>query len=103
MRRFNRILSLLMALGPGLALAQPTYPNGPVKVYVTTVPGPLDTFARIVCEKLSASLKVPFVIENKAGAGGNIAAEIVKSQPAGGQTRLFALHAPFTVNRDLYN
>jgi tripartite-type tricarboxylate transporter receptor subunit TctC len=102
MRRFNRILSLLMALGPGLALAQPTYPNGPVKVYVTTVPGPLDTFARIVCEKLSASLKVPFVIENKAGAGGNIAAEFVKSQPADGQTLLFALDTTFTVNPGLY-
>ena len=102
MRPFYRILLLLAAFGPGVACAQGNYPAGPVKVIVTTVPGPLDTFARIICEKLSASLKQPFVIENKAGAGGNIAAELVKSQPADGYTLLFALDTTFTVNPGLY-
>jgi tripartite-type tricarboxylate transporter receptor subunit TctC len=102
MRPFYRILLLLAALGPGIACAQGNYPAGPVKVIVSTVPGPLDTFARIICEKLSASLKQPFVIENKAGAAGNIAAELLKSQPADGYTLLFALDTTFTVNPGLY-
>ena len=57
-------------------LAQ-SYPNKPVKVIVTTVPGPLDTFARMIMDKVSLSMKQPFVIENRAGAGGNIGADLV--------------------------
>lgn len=102
MRSFHRFLPLVLAFGHGVAIAQANYPTGPVKVVVSTVPGPLDTFARVIAEKLSASLKQPFVIENKAGAGGNIAAELVKSQPADGHTLLFALDTTFTVNPGLY-
>jgi len=102
MKRIPRLAALLVALGPALAAAQGSYPAGPVKVVVSTVPGPLDTFARIICEKLSAALKQPFVIENKAGAGGNIAAEVVKAAPPDGQTLLFALDTTFTVNPGLY-
>ena len=82
--------------------AQATYPNGPVKVVVSTVPGPLDTFARVITEKLAAALKQPFVIENKAGAGGNIAADLVKGAAPDGQTLLFSLDTTFTVNPGLY-
>jgi len=85
-----------------LAAAQGSYPNRPVKVIVSTVPGPLDAFARIICEKLSAALKQPFVVENKAGAGGNIAADFVKTQPADGYTLLFSIDTTFTVNPPLY-
>jgi len=102
MKFVPRILSTLLALTPWLAAAQGSYPSNPVKVIVSTVPGPLDTFARIICEKLSASLKQPFVIENKAGAGGNIAADIVKAAPADGYTLLFAIDTTFTVNPGLY-
>ena len=102
MKPFIRIPLLLLTLVPCLVSAQAVYPSNPVKVVVSTVPGPLDTFARIIGEKLSASLKVPFVIENKAGAGGNIAADFVKSQPADGYTLLFALDTTFTVNPGLY-
>ncbi|MGZ5662851.1 MAG: hypothetical protein ACXWG6_15900, partial [Usitatibacter sp.] len=75
MRFAVRIALALFALAPCLAAAQGGYPNKPVKVIVSTVPGPLDAFARIIAEKLGASLHQPFVVENKAGAGGNIAAE----------------------------
>src|SRR5437588_788874 len=84
MKLVTRIAMALVALAPWLAGAQGPYPNKPVKVVVSTVPGPLDAFARIICEKLATSLKQPFVVENKAGAGGNIAAEYVKGQPADG-------------------
>ena len=85
-----------------LPAAAQSYPAKPVRVIVTTVPGPLDTFARIICDKLAAGLKQPFVIENKAGAGGNIGAEIVAKSPADGYTLLFALDTTFTVNPSIY-
>ena len=100
--RIPQILSLLVALAPCAAQAQNAYPSNTVKIVVSTVPGPLDTFARIIAEKLSASLKQPFIIENKAGAGGNIAAEYVKNQPADGYTLLFSIDTTFTVNPGLY-
>ncbi|MGZ5040809.1 MAG: Bug family tripartite tricarboxylate transporter substrate binding protein, partial [Usitatibacter sp.] len=102
MRFAVRIALALFALAPCLAAAQGGYHNKPVKVIVSTVPGPLDAFARIIAEKLGASLHQPFVVENKAGAGGNIAAEFVKGQPADGYTLLFSIDTTFTVNPPLY-
>jgi len=96
-----RIVLTLSCAMPLAALAQ-SYPNNPVKVIVSTVPGPLDTFARTICEKLAAQLKQAFVIENKPGAGGNIAAEQVAKSPADGYTLLFAIDTTFTVNPALY-
>jgi len=78
------------------------YPAKPVKVIVTTVPGPLDTFARMICDKLSIALKQAFVIENRAGAGGNIGTEVVARSPADGYTLLFAIDTTFTVNPSIY-
>jgi tripartite-type tricarboxylate transporter receptor subunit TctC len=90
----------LCALAGG-AVAQP-YPMKPVRVVVSTVPGPLDTFARMTLDKVNASLKQPFVVENKAGAGGNIAAEMVAKSPADGYTLLYAIDTTFTVNPSIY-
>jgi tripartite-type tricarboxylate transporter receptor subunit TctC len=95
------VLLTLSALVP-LSAASQGYPNRPVKVIVSTVPGPLDAFARVICEKLQAQLKQPFVIENKAGAAGNIAAEMVAKSPPDGYTLLFAIDTTFTVNPSLY-
>ncbi len=90
---------LLAATGTVLAQA---YPSKPVRVIVSTVPGPLDTFARLVLDKMSASMKQPMVVENRAGAGGNIAAELVSKQPADGYTLLFSIDTTFTVNPSVY-
>ena len=86
---------------PLLAQSQ-QYPNKPVRVIVTTVPGPLDTFARIICDKISIDLKQPFVIENRAGAGGNIGTDFVAKSSADGYTLLFAIDTTFTVNPAIY-
>ncbi len=73
--RIARIAAVaVLALAPAWSFAQ-AYPSKPVKVIVSTVPGPLDAFARIISEKVAVSLRQPFVIENKAGAAGNVAAE----------------------------
>jgi len=102
MKSLIRVLCAVLAAVPILAAAQGAYPAKPVRVIVSTVPGPLDAFARIICEKLSTSLKQPFIVENKAGAGGNIAAEYVKNQAPDGYMLLFAIDTTFTVNPGLY-
>jgi tripartite-type tricarboxylate transporter receptor subunit TctC len=89
-------------LGVGATLAHAQYPNKPVRVIVTTVPGPLDTFARQTMEKVGERLKQPFVIENRPGAGGNVGAEAVAKAPPDGYTLLFAIDTTFTVNPNLY-
>jgi tripartite-type tricarboxylate transporter receptor subunit TctC len=95
------LLGLCLAAFSLAAQAQ-QYPAKPVRVIVTTVPGPLDTFARIISDKVSTSLKQPLVIENKPGAGGNIGADLVAKSPSDGYTLLFALDTTFTVNPSIY-
>jgi tripartite-type tricarboxylate transporter receptor subunit TctC len=95
-------LSLVLALSLAAAGAMAAYPDKPVRVVVTTVPGPLDAFARAVLLQVQTRLKQPFVIDNKPGAGGNLGADIVAKSPADGYTLLFALDTTFTVNPALY-
>ena len=81
---------LLAALPGGLALAQ-GYPDRPVKVSVGFPPGTgPDTVARIVGIKLSDKLKQPVTVENRAGAGGQIAAQLATKTPADGYNVLLA-------------
>ena len=94
------IAAMLAAFAALTAHAQ--YPEKPVRVVVSTVPGPLDTFARMVLDKISAALKQPFVVENKPGAGGNIAADLVAKSAPDGYTLLFAIDTTFTVNPSIY-
>jgi tripartite-type tricarboxylate transporter receptor subunit TctC len=79
------------------------YPNKPVKVIVT-VPagGGVDTVTRFVTERLRQKLGQPFVIENRGGAGGNIAAEAVFQAEPDGYTLMASQPAPITTNVVLY-
>ena len=82
-------LGLVMALSlqfvSGAAQSQTSYPNRPVNLIVPVPPGGiLDTVARMVVPSMSQTLGQPVVIDNKAGASGNIAASFVaKSAPDG--------------------
>ena len=70
------------------------YPNKPVKVLVPYPPGgATDIVARIVFQQVSEATGQQFVIENRAGAGGNIGAEAVARAPADGYTLLIATTA----------
>jgi len=80
------------------ANAQMPWPQKPVKVVVPFVAGGnTDTQARIVSERLAAVLGQPFVVENRVGAGGAIAAEFVAKAPADGYTLFFAASPQFTL------
>jgi tripartite-type tricarboxylate transporter receptor subunit TctC len=75
-----------IAAVPRLAWAQ-AYPIRPVHTIVgLAAGGPADMFARLIAQWLSERLGQPFVIENRVGAGGNIAADAVIHAPADGYT-----------------
>ena len=80
-----------------------TYPNKPVKVVVAFSPGgTTDSLTRSVSQQLSEKLNQPFVIENKAGAGGNIGTEAVVRAVPDGYTLIVNSVGPIAVNKSLY-
>jgi tripartite-type tricarboxylate transporter receptor subunit TctC len=80
-----------------------SYPTKPIRVIVTsTAGGPLDVFTRLVTNKMEERLKQPFVVEDRAGAGGNLAVSAAKQAPPDGYTILFSIDTTFTVNPSLF-
>ena len=100
--RMSRLLVLLSLAFAGTALAQP-YPSKPIRLIVPFGAGGItDLVARIIGEKLSGQLGQPVVVENRAGAGGNIAAAAVAKSPADGYTLLMSTAAMLSINPALY-
>jgi len=64
--------------------------------------GSNDTLCRIVADKLSGAWKQPVIVDNKAGAGGNIGAEIVYGAAGDGYTLLCSPPGPLSINHNLY-
>lgn len=80
--------TLGMTLGATTALA--AYPDKPIKIIVPWAPGgSTDILARNTAQRLSQALKQPVIVENRAGASGNIGAEAVARATADGYTLLF--------------
>jgi tripartite-type tricarboxylate transporter receptor subunit TctC len=103
-RRFLHLAAgaaALPMLAPG-ARAQ-SYPSRPVRIIVGFPPGgAADITARLIGQWLSERLGQPFVVENRPGAGTNIATEAVANAPADGTTLLLVSVAN-TVNATLYD
>jgi tripartite-type tricarboxylate transporter receptor subunit TctC len=101
---------LLVAAAVGAALAAqalPTlaqaFPDRPVRIVVGAPPGsPGDFSVRLLADKLPAILKQPFLVENRPGAGGNVAAAAVASSAADGYTLLEFPDTLLTINPVLY-
>jgi tripartite-type tricarboxylate transporter receptor subunit TctC len=101
--RLALIAAVVMVVSPAVAQGPSDYPNKPVKI-VVTVPagGGVDSVTRIFAEQLQQKLGQPFVIENRGGAGGNVAAETVFVSPPDGYTLMASQPAPITTNVALY-
>ena len=104
MRRFIRwctIIGLLLGFVP-LAQAQGSYPDRPIRFVVAFPPGgATDTFFRLISNELGTALGQSIVIENKGGAGGYIAWQMVAAAPADGYTVLVAENA-IGINQALF-
>ena len=107
MNRWRR-LTLAAALVPAVCLAWPgaaqadDYPSRPIKLLVGASPGgTTDTMARTIAVPLSKSLGQPVLVENKPGAGGNIAAATVAKATPDGYTLLVSFTS-HTINATLY-
>jgi tripartite-type tricarboxylate transporter receptor subunit TctC len=97
---FAGIAALLLLAAPARAA---DYPSRPVMLVVAFTPGgPSDVLARIVGKKMEELLGVPFIIENRPGAGGNIAAESVAHAAPDGHTLLMGNNSILATNESLY-
>src|SRR5690349_1870687 len=103
MRRLASFALTFLLLIATSALARAEYPTRPVTLIVAFTPGgPSDVLARIVGKKLEQLLGQPFVIENRPGAGGNIAAEVVARGAPDGYTLLMGNNSILATNGSLY-
>ncbi len=86
------------------ATAQTAWPNKPVKLIVPFAPGgTTDILARAMAPELSKAFGQPFVVENRAGAGGNVGADAVAKSPADGYTLLMGTVGTHGINKALYS
>jgi tripartite-type tricarboxylate transporter receptor subunit TctC len=91
------------ALLAGPASAQGAWPNKPVRIVVPFAPGgTTDILARAIAPELSKAFGQQFVVENRAGAGGNIGADLVAKAPNDGYTLLMGTVGTQSINKWLY-
>jgi tripartite-type tricarboxylate transporter receptor subunit TctC len=95
--------ALLAAMGSqGAAAADAKYPSRPVRMIVPFAPGgPTDVIARIVAQKLGEAWNEQVVVDNRAGAGGNIGMGLAANAPGDGYT-LLMVSSSYVVNPSLY-
>ena len=107
---FPRKPSCLAALAVGIATvlgtagaAAQSFPNKPVRIVVPQTPGGAsDALARIIGQKLSERWGQPVVVDNKAGAGGNVGTDYVAKSPADGYTLLMSYVGTQAINGSVY-
>jgi tripartite-type tricarboxylate transporter receptor subunit TctC len=106
-RRILLLASVALAVStlvlPGLSRAQGAYPNKPIKFVVPYSAGGLpDTVARIFAQRLGDRLGQPVVVDNKPGANGVVAAQVLATSPKDGYTFLVTDGSMFSINPAIY-
>lgn len=97
------LASAAIAIGAPTAIAQPAWPTKPIRFVVPYPPGgPLDQVARTLAEKLREPFGQPVVVENRAGAGGNIGADLVAKSAPDGHTLVMGAVATHAINPSLF-
>lgn len=95
-------LMSMSLLTSGLALAQSNYPSKPIRLVVPyAAGGGIDAIARVVAQDMAEGLGQAITVDNKAGAGGMIGAELVARAQPDGYTVLFAGNPELTINPSL--
>jgi tripartite-type tricarboxylate transporter receptor subunit TctC len=98
-----KLFVLLFAALLGTAAQAQEYPNRPLRFIVPYPPGALtDVLARVIGERLGTALKQPVVVENRAGAGTLLGADIVAKAPADGYTLLMATSTTLGISPAIY-
>ena len=96
--------AIFAALTPGAAASAEAYPAKPVRIVVPfAAGGPTDIVGRIIGNKLGELLNQQFFVENRAGAGGNLGAEVVARSAPDGYTLLVATVSTHAINPGLYS
>ena len=101
------LFTLLAALG-GLLLTSPAqaqaWPTKPIRIVVPFPPGGFaDIFGRVLAEKFSAAWGQPVTVDNRAGGGGNIGADIVAKSPGDGYTLVMGTVGTHAINATLFS
>jgi len=98
------VLAALQPLGAAAQASEAdSYPNKPVRIIVPfAAGGSTDVVARILADKLGTEFKQSFIVDNRAGAGGNIGADAVAKAPADGYTLLMGTTGVLAINTHLY-
>jgi len=102
--RFLATLALAAATLPLMPIAHAeAFPDKPIVLVIPFPPGgPTDAMARTLAAEMQNRLGQPMIVENRAGAGGNIGAEYVARATPDGQTLLFGTSGPLAINASLY-
>ncbi len=100
---FSWVATATLMVMPGAAQGQPTFPRKPIRLVGPAAGNAADTVARLIGPKMSETWKQPVVVENRAGAGGTLAAGVIaKAAPDGHSLLLissqFALGAALHAN-----
>lgn len=102
-RRQLLAAAALALCAPLAAVAQAQYPVKPVRIVVPfPAGGTTDILARAVAQELTRSMGQSFVVENKAGAGGNIGADLVAKSAPDGYTLVMGTVGTHAINKSLY-
>ena len=97
------LLSVVAATFAAPSGAQSDYPTKPIRLIVPfPAGGPTDVTARVIAQEMSKTIGQQVFIDNRAGAGGNLAAEIAAKSPPDGYTVFFATGGTHGINPSLY-
>ena len=95
--RLGAIAAAVLASRPAVVSAQAAWPAKPVRIMISFPPGgSSDIIARALSPHLSEMFGQQFIVDNKPGAGGTVAADALKREPPDGYAFLLSNNAPFT-------
>jgi tripartite-type tricarboxylate transporter receptor subunit TctC len=102
LKAWLKLAAVTIALAASFPAVAQTYPTRPVKIIVpATTGGAIDVIARVLAEKLTASLGQPVVVENKPGASNNLGTDFVAKSPPDGYT-LVIVASSHATNKHLF-